>query len=556
MLNYTFDEIPTFDDTFADVQRRYHMSGAMIADILYGATDKEGNPTYPKNNADGHGRLIVIELDGKYHALAWKHSRTEGGKIEEGSDFNNALAPLEEDIRKKREVLKSAREVMSGRIYDTEEADKILAGFGEISEFNTPKEIELKNQYDSLVQRNDKNKNYFAEIKQNADKKNELLAKARELGDSEEWNETSEAFGNLLAEWKKIGNAGEDNDKLWEEFTAVRQAFFDKKKKHFEDLDQNRKASRQIKRDLIKEAKRVAIESPDYNATHKKLEGLFEQWKKAGHAGKDENVLWSEFKAVRDEFYNRREEAFKERLSEKEALVKEAQSLADAGDYSNYVSNRMKELNTEWKNTGFCGKEGDKLWESFHAAQDKFWQGKKAQNAERMNDRKEKLHEAIDRRREKIAHIEENNKKLRDRLTFTSVEEKKAQIEGWIAENIEKIKALKAEIDSMDPEKKEAAKAEAKPETVTEEAKAEVTEETAAEEPAEAEVTAAEEPVEAVAEKAAEETSETAAEEATEAAAEAVAEETSEAAAAAEETVEAAAEEPAEPADATGADEE
>lgn len=456
MLSYTFDEIPTFDDSFADVQRRYHSSGAQVADILYGATDKEGNPTYPKNNADGHGRLIVIEIDGKFHALAWKHSRAEGGNTEEGSVFDKPLESLEEGIRAKRDVIRSARETMSGKYYDTEAAAKILEGFGEISEYNTPREQELKEQYDKLIERNDKNKQYFASVKQNADKKNDLLNQAKELKDSEEWNSTADKYQTLIAEWKKIGNAGEDNDKLWEEFTKVRQEFFDKRAKHFEELDSKRKSARSVKRDLIKEARKVAIESPDYNVTHKKLEGLFEQWKQAGHAGKEENTLWAEFKAVRDEFYGRREEAYRDRLQEKEALVREAESLADAGDYSAFVSNRMKELTTEWKNTGFCGREGDKLWEVFHAAQDKFWQGKKAANAERMNTRQEKLQEAIDRRQDKIKHIEENNSKLKDRLATTQNADKKAEIEGWIAENNSRIDELKEEIARMIPSEKTA----------------------------------------------------------------------------------------------------
>ena len=451
MLNITFDEIPTFEDKYADVRQKYHFSGVRIVEVEYGATDKEGNPTYPKNNADGHGRLVAVELDGKFHVLAWKHSRAEGGATEEGSVFNDKeyLKDLEEDVNRKRDIIRNAREIMSYKTYDTEEADKILAQFDSVPDRNTPKEAEYKEQYARLKERNDRNKQYFARTKENADKKSAILEQARELKGSEEWNATGDKFKELSDEWKKLGNAGAENDKLWEEFSEIKKDFFDRRKKHFDELDQKRKNSVQVKKNLIREARQIAGLSVDYNGAHKKLEELFNQWKEAGPSGKEDSALWTEFKSIRDDFYERRNEAYRDHIQDKEALIKEAESLADGEDYSTYVSNRMKDLNTEWKDIGPCGGKESELWNRFHAAQDKFWQGKKAANASRLKERQEKLSDAIERRNERINGIKENNKKLRDRLN-TATEEKKAQIEGWIAENEEKIRQIEEEIARME----------------------------------------------------------------------------------------------------------
>ena len=479
MLNITFDEIPTFEDKYADVRQKYHFSGVRIVEVEYGATDKEGNPTYPKNNADGHGRLIAVELDGAFHVLAWKHSRAEGGATEEGSVFNDKeyLKDLEEDVNRKRDIIRNAREIMSDKTYDTEEADKILAQFDSVPDHNTPKEAEYKEQYARLKERNDRNKQYFARTKENADKKSAILEQARELKGSEDWNATGDKFKELSDEWKKLGNAGAENDKLWEEFSEIKKDFFDRRKKHFDELDQKRKNSVQVKKNLIREARQIAGLSVDYNGAHKKLEELFTQWKEAGPSGKEDSALWTEFKSIRDDFYERRNEAYRDHIQDKEALIKEAESLADGEDYSTYVSNRMKDLNTEWKDIGPCGGKESELWNRFHAAQDKFWQGKKAANASRLKERQEKLSDAIERRNERINGIKENNKKLRDRLN-TATEEKKAQIEGWIAENEEKIRQIEEEIARMDPEKPKAEKAEKVQAEVTEAVETAVTEET------------------------------------------------------------------------------
>ena len=130
MPNYKFTSIPNFNDPYAKVQERDHWSGAHIIDVLYGAQDKNGNPTSPENSSDGHGHFIAIEIDGLYQVLSWRHSRSEGGGMDEGSDrIGNPLHDLEEGIKEKRAVLHQVQEAMKSRNYDTASVDSILSRF-------------------------------------------------------------------------------------------------------------------------------------------------------------------------------------------------------------------------------------------------------------------------------------------------------------------------------------------------------------------------------------------------------------------------------------------
>ena len=66
---------------------------------------------------------------------------------------------------------------------------------------------------------------------ENLKRKRELLAKAEELKNSQEWQETTQAFIELQAEWKKIGPvARKYSDDIWKQFTAACDAFFEAKR--------------------------------------------------------------------------------------------------------------------------------------------------------------------------------------------------------------------------------------------------------------------------------------------------------------------------------------
>lgn len=460
----SFIPIPNFNDPYAKVQEREHtLSGAKIIDILYGAQDKNGNPTSPeKNSSDGHGHFIAIEIDGLYQVLSWRHSRSEGGGMDEGSSrIDNPLHDLEEEIKEKRAVLRQAQEAMKTRNYDIASVDSLLTRFNTIFDYNTPVERELKEKHNRLVSKNEENKRYRAEQRNNAEKKKALIAQAQSFQYSEDWKRTSDEMKSLMDRWKQIGNAGESNHQLWSDFQNVRQVFYDRRSKHYDEQDKQRIRHKHAKEQLISEARSVSQYSTDWNGTHQRLEEIFSRWKQIGSAGRDsDDRLWAEFQSIRDDFYARKSAARKEQENEfanrrqaKSALIQEAQAYASKCDYSPSISDRMRELNSEWKSIGFCGKDyEDSLWSLFRQAQDSFWLGKKQAGAERHQEWLRKTQDAIDRRRDRIYKIQQNIDNLRDRLYTTRNYEKQMQIEGWISENEAQIREIENEIYRMESE--------------------------------------------------------------------------------------------------------
>ena len=111
----------------------------------------------------------------------------------------------------------------------------------------------------------------------------------------------------------------------------------------------------------------------------------------------------------------------------------------------------MKAINEEWKKIGSAGKRFEEtLWKQLREAQDAFWNGKRSSDSARHERWLENTRGAIERRKQRIENINANITKLKDRLETTASDEKRQQIEGWIAENEEQIKTLQEEIERME----------------------------------------------------------------------------------------------------------
>ena len=459
-------ELPEFNDPLAKKRERVHYpSGARVIEVLYGAKDSEGNSVAPGSDADdGHGSFTALEIDGEYRLLLWQHSTAEGGKLEQGE---HTLQELESSLRQKSAVLEEAREAMGAGEFDAKAVEEILAKFPEGPDMGTPREKELSTQLYGLRDKIKKTEERSRSTAENADKKKALIEKAKSVKEAAEFDKPADGMKALMEEWKKLGNAGEENDALWEEFNGIQKAYYDDKHAYMEKMFTERASE---KNTIIEEAKTAVAAEADFETVHAKLEELLAKWKKVGSAGRQEDEkLWTAFQEVRNAFYAKRSEARKERDVEykarreaKKELIKEAQSFAKAGDYGRAAADRMKAINEEWKKIGSAGRRDEEvLWKSLREAMDSFWQNKRSGDAGRHEQWIKSTTEAVERRRARIANISQNVDKLKERLATTMNEEKKAQIEGWIAENEEQISGLTAEVDRMEKELKRSAEKDA-----------------------------------------------------------------------------------------------
>ena len=137
---------------------------------------------------------------------------------------------------------------------------------------------------------------------------------------------------------------------------------------------------------LIATAKELlaAENVPDLGNRLRALQAL---WKEVGPMPQRRSKeLWDQFKQVCDAIYERVKgiravdaEKFAEVAKAKEALIAEAEALAESTDWA-ATADRLKQLQAQWKESGHLPrKQGDELWKRFRAACDRFFERRKPQ---------------------------------------------------------------------------------------------------------------------------------------------------------------------------------
>jgi len=130
----------------------------------------------------------------------------------------------------------------------------------------TPKESNetIWNNFKSTCDQFFKNKdNYYKNKKQefanNLQQKTDLCVLAEALKDSTDWKAATQELIRLQQEWKKIGPAGDKNEKVWQRFKAVSDEYFARKTAHFAAQDEQQGQNLQMKMNLIAEVEQYKI---------------------------------------------------------------------------------------------------------------------------------------------------------------------------------------------------------------------------------------------------------------------------------------------------------
>jgi hypothetical protein len=135
--------------------------------------------------------------------------------------------------------------------------------------------------------------------------KERLIARAEELSTSTDWAATSNAFRDLMTEWKAAGRtARKDDDALWARFRGAQDAFFAARTAVNDQVDAEFRENLQVKEALLEEAERL-VPVRDPQAARAALRDLQDRWEAAGKVpradlGRVEGRLRAVEQAVRD----------------------------------------------------------------------------------------------------------------------------------------------------------------------------------------------------------------------------------------------------------------
>lgn len=207
------------------------------------------------------------------------------------------------------------------------------------------------------------NKEKDAASSEIANQKKALIEKALAISTSQDWKNTADALKKLQRQWQELGSAGQRfENKLWKEFRAACNVFFDARQAHFGQQDAENETNLAAKRALIDELEKLSLPTDKQEALAK-LRALQQQFNEIGPVGiRERQNTYEAFKKHMDAHY----QALKLEGQEKERVLFQAKLeghlsspdklkllQAERNDIRKQIDALQKEMLTLENNLGF-----------------------------------------------------------------------------------------------------------------------------------------------------------------------------------------------------------
>ena len=225
----------------------------------------------------------------------------------------------------------------------------------------------------------------------NLDLKIDLVEQAESIAHSTDWKKTTEEYRRLTEEWKTIGHTlNKKNEELWQRFLAAKNVFFENKRKHYNEVQQEQEANYAVKSAIVEKAEALK-DSVEWNVATQGFSALMDEWKKTGRVPQAKaDELWKRFTDAQEHFFEAKRQHTDAIRIEQENNYNQKKEILDRAlelQYSNQwgdATTEMNELLEEWKKIGHVPRvHSDKMWEEFIAARKNFFTRKDANREQR-----------------------------------------------------------------------------------------------------------------------------------------------------------------------------
>jgi hypothetical protein len=218
-----------------------------------------------------------------------------------------------------------------------------------------------------------KKRDYYKEYKdsqtENLQQKTDLCLQAEAIKDSQDWKSTTDELIQLQKRWKEIGPVPKKlSDLIWKRFRAACNEFFEKKNKHFENIDSVHDENLRLKKELIEKVK-TFIPGDNVEDTIHALKVFQSDWTEIGHVpikvkdkiqGEFRELINEKFASIKVDEGKRNVMMFKQRLEHMKQSGAPAKKNKQVYGERDKILDRIRQLESDIvvldNNIGFFAK--------------------------------------------------------------------------------------------------------------------------------------------------------------------------------------------------------
>lgn len=156
---------------------------------------------------------------------------------------------------------------------------------------------------------NKKKNEFYKDLKkeqyENLEKKKELIQIAEDNKDSEDFESTTPLMKKIQNDWKKIGHVPrKDSDKIWKQFKAACNHYFDRFHEHKNDESTEEMKAFNEKKDLISKVKDIDL-SQDDDKILSTVKEFIKTWKDIGMVPSNKRYVENKFNRALDQIFKK-----------------------------------------------------------------------------------------------------------------------------------------------------------------------------------------------------------------------------------------------------------
>lgn len=238
-----------------------------------------------------------------------------------------------------------------------------------------------------LIKINNEFRDY--DFKKNLDLKEAICESVEKLIEEADPVSAFHQLQNFHQQWREIGPVSKDlREEIWSRFRDASTAINKKYQSHFEDLkskEEDNLGEKNAICDILKAIDYTKLNSlKTWDEKSREVIELQAKWKTIGFVPRKlNNQIFEEYRALCDNFFEKKSEYFKNikdemelNLDKKKALCERAKLLKDSIDWKK-TTDEMIAIQKEWKTIGpVPRKYSDAIWKEFVGACDYFFEQK------------------------------------------------------------------------------------------------------------------------------------------------------------------------------------